>query len=643
MQLSSITLRNFRCHVESRFDLAPVTLFTGDNGSGKSSVAEAIRLALSGKTESLNDRNEGISNLIRRGEQQAEIVLALPNGDSIVRRIPGGLSITGTSSTTNQKDAEARLTLMMGAAPDQARMALGPRLFKLDPKSRKDTLFDLLRLWYTTDDVVAGLEEQGEVAGISLLDLASEVAGSVTNDLSGMEERAREDRRVTKKQLEAEEIRLKDLVAREGQRDDQVSDVPAPDQTQVQKARAEVSRLYGIRVEWERAESELRKAEGRLAEFGAELAGRTAEPEERWQEGQQRLAARRKELQAAEEALQTRRHAEETARGLEEEIQRLRSAFAQAREPKCPTCGGPVNQDEDRLQQIRARGKSLEERLQKTQDATPAGATPEQMEQLRAAVQRGQAWVEEQGRLRWLSGGIQEAQRRLEETQERLAGLERPDPEAQAAAQKHLDELEQRAEWARAWKAHLEQVNATKRRVEALSHRREALDRLCGWLGPHGFRAQILDRRIGPLVNEVNGILQRWGMAIAYEPSTLDLLVTTPRAEEAVPYHLLSDGEQLLVQLAHQAFVSILSGVRILVLDRVEAMDRKVEQKLFRAVFDLVAGDDGLDHVLLMAVDAGTVALPTGVATEAFRRHTLPFEPPAAVAGKKPTARRRTA
>lgn len=48
MRIASITITNFGPHRHLSMPLAPLTVITGDNGTGKSSIAEALRLALTG-------------------------------------------------------------------------------------------------------------------------------------------------------------------------------------------------------------------------------------------------------------------------------------------------------------------------------------------------------------------------------------------------------------------------------------------------------------------------------------------------------------------------------------------------------------------------------------------------------------------
>jgi DNA replication and repair protein RecF len=56
MRINSITLNNFRSHIESRFDFGRnVTVISGPNGSGKTSILEAIYILMRGKSFRDND------------------------------------------------------------------------------------------------------------------------------------------------------------------------------------------------------------------------------------------------------------------------------------------------------------------------------------------------------------------------------------------------------------------------------------------------------------------------------------------------------------------------------------------------------------------------------------------------------------
>ena len=71
--IQQIKLNNFRCHKEFELDCnRPTTLIIGENGSGKTSVLEAVYLALRGKSFKATD-----SDIVQRDEgyYRAEIML----------------------------------------------------------------------------------------------------------------------------------------------------------------------------------------------------------------------------------------------------------------------------------------------------------------------------------------------------------------------------------------------------------------------------------------------------------------------------------------------------------------------------------------------------------------------------------------
>ncbi|MGW3469471.1 AAA family ATPase [Saccharopolyspora sp. NPDC000995] len=43
--ITALRIRNFKCFLDAEFDLRPLTMLTGLNGSGKSTVVQALLLA----------------------------------------------------------------------------------------------------------------------------------------------------------------------------------------------------------------------------------------------------------------------------------------------------------------------------------------------------------------------------------------------------------------------------------------------------------------------------------------------------------------------------------------------------------------------------------------------------------------------
>lgn len=130
------------------------------------------------------------------------------------------------------------------------------------------------------------------------------------------------------------------------------------------------------------------------------------------------------------------------------------------------------------------------------------------------------------------------------------------------------------------------------------------LDMLCDLFGggPGGLMHRMLRPRIEQFADQVNAVAAYWGLRVSYSPALL-VEVSTPNSDP-VPYEALSDGEQILVALAHQVAISRRLGLGIVVVDRIEALDAVNQAGLYHAALELASLEDGLDHVILMGVRA---------------------------------------
>ncbi len=83
--IQKVSLRNFRCHDEFELDCnRPTTLIIGENGSGKTSVLEAIYLALRGKSF------KGVDNeILKRGKNFYRAEIKLADAQKIIIRFDG--------------------------------------------------------------------------------------------------------------------------------------------------------------------------------------------------------------------------------------------------------------------------------------------------------------------------------------------------------------------------------------------------------------------------------------------------------------------------------------------------------------------------------------------------------------------------
>lgn len=123
MQLISLELTNFRQHKDTRMDFLPgVTGIIGKNGSGKSTVLEAIAWGLYGGA-ALRGKNETVRSKSAEGNAPAEVTLAFGLGAHeyrVTRRLEAsgktsaGLLIDGISARTGFKEVTESITKLLG-------------------------------------------------------------------------------------------------------------------------------------------------------------------------------------------------------------------------------------------------------------------------------------------------------------------------------------------------------------------------------------------------------------------------------------------------------------------------------------------------------------------------------------------------
>jgi len=66
MFIKKLVLKNFRSHFDSSFTFGTINLIRGPNNVGKSSVAQAIEYALTGRCPGTDERGAGADSLINR-------------------------------------------------------------------------------------------------------------------------------------------------------------------------------------------------------------------------------------------------------------------------------------------------------------------------------------------------------------------------------------------------------------------------------------------------------------------------------------------------------------------------------------------------------------------------------------------------
>lgn len=148
MRLNNIQAENFlgirRAAVQLR---TPVTLFAGDNYAGKSSLSEAVRMALTGETVRVSKKNE-YGALVSEGEKSGFIEV--------------GLDIGGMSGSVTVVLPKGNTAAVNYTAPHALTYILDAQRFStLDGKARRAFLFGLMGVKSDMPSVGAMLIERG--------------------------------------------------------------------------------------------------------------------------------------------------------------------------------------------------------------------------------------------------------------------------------------------------------------------------------------------------------------------------------------------------------------------------------------------------------------------------------------------------
>jgi DNA repair exonuclease SbcCD ATPase subunit len=642
VKIDAIAFEHFRCHESWAIEPGPVTVFTGPNGSGKSTLVHGLAYLLAGSCALTDERGRG-GELAERGHAKGSVTIQ--SGDATATRDTNG-HLALSWARAGQRDSQRELETQVGCTAERARLCLeGGRFLEWDGKRQSGFLQDLLHTHPTNGRVEEELDRLDATTGLPCAAVARQLIGQSLANLGRSHTLCYEERTVVNRRVKELAVRLDEL-EETGQGIAFVSaDEVAGRQSRKEAAEATLDSAQARLSELERSRSAANHAQAKLATEREALSRLEAipAPTDTLDRAEEKRGMVRKQLDTLREALVVKLREAQAEQAHLDEHNRAVSRYGEvearigalqaeiesggvchwAKESPCAGAAARTAAARSQLAQAQAELIEAGAWLDANVSIEPGArvlALREECDALRARIQKGEArlreadgWVSAAARYATTQAQIDERRRHISELEAQAANLEGV-LEAELASQAFEDARQaynaciDACEDAGKWLVHQKALSDLKTRLTDQKTRQACLENLVALFREDGLGARVLAEGLQPFQDALNAVLRRWGMAARHD---LHLRLEVYNGRAWVPYEALSDGEALLVSLAHQVAFARLTGLGIVCVDRLEALDDERQDELLRACVEIAGEPDGPDHILLFGVRLGQV--PVGV------------------------------
>lgn len=550
MQIPTITLKNFRGYEDTTLDLGPRTLLAGENGSGKSTVIDAIAWVLTGRCRGVDGKGSGQKDLIRAGAAEMSVALDVQPLGFISR----SLALNGSPICSMKPDA---ILAKLGVSEGMLQAVLyGGSFFQMHHAEAKALLMALL-------DVKV---QPADLPGLSLKRPMS------LDELDVLYQTAFQNRAALKKAVVAVQVPPFDG-----------DEALAGEDLDMLKAD-----LKAAREQWKAATQALadhtaaqRSLQQKIQDVQADLAGR-GRLEGQLAVHEETMAQHQAALDAAKGQLATveadRAEAVDTLTASAQEL-RLTLTKLERHDPErgCVLAAGipchtAPTEFVGHIADLRKQVQALDKRVKAgTQRAETMASLRQKVKDEDRQVGYHQNQVD--GLLAKLKdldvAGVQLAdnlkkQLDLGQKAEALAQEAEHRETVLATVQTNVDAVTA-YQWGKA--AHQKAVKEAARLQADL----DAAEANVALLGPKGIRATVLQQAVGGFESLINAALEGFGFSLAIQVEPFQVLI---KVHGAAPrrFELLSAGEQLWTGLAFQVALAVVSGLNFCALDAAEAV-----------------------------------------------------------------------
>jgi DNA repair exonuclease SbcCD ATPase subunit len=644
MRLNHLKLHDFRCFhdLELAFD-RPVNFIFGPNASGKSTIAEAMEMALTGQCNGFHPGWRERAALSRQGSEGYRIDLntQLP-GEAVAQKIV---------HRPDPKDCAPRteeIAHRLGVNPEALTALFDTgHWFSLHPDDKKRLVFDLLGLRVTKDNLEAHLtswlsDQAGLIRrhnlgpGENLLS----TLGEIPETLEEAHQQAFDERRIVKRELRSlsgeRGTRNGERGTADGMTPDLIRQRTGEIRTRLDGLLTRLGELKGMAAaEKGRLEREVQQAAASLDRLRAEAAGFDPQAET---QAQERLEDRRAELK------DTLERGNRVREDLEAKLQALHAE--------------------------EARKRAIQSRVERFDGACPllvqdppvACETPKILQAIAGIKEGFQGdMVKIQGQKKALEkereeivGLLRESTRELQEVERGISGLELRKVRHQEALSRirELEARKVRAEGILAGLDHAKVAESERVRIEIqtlqgdlernqdllrigeqaerssiLEHKLAVLEVLTLAFSPKGIMADLLARGVKSLNDSLTAAMEKisggqYSLEMGINDD-VDLYLVDHRAGTRTGLRFASASERFRAGIVLQSVLSNLTGLRFMVIDGLDILDQENRGFFFRFVQEVKADfdsifvfstigrcfpkDPGLPDVAFWVIEEGTV------------------------------------
>lgn len=607
MRVNKLHVTSFRNIIETTLDTggAKFCVLRGRNGQGKTSLSEALSLALTDTTWGLDKRGAGFVRKIRRGEPKATIEVDLQGANREIRRTVS-LSVTSTGRTQSSKDLNDvdwhpkkfdDLLIQKKAALGIAvnTRAFMSMVYARDEDSQKSLLASLVlpaRYDFPKETIadVDSLLGQGTVIfegePFAVIEQAYKKLFAERQDANKKVKEFIIPTALQRPQgVNSESLQSQLAMLREDRRKQATERDTAS--KQANEAGMKRERL-NARIET--LEAVLKASKEALRALQESVLSDPA--------AVQQSAANKAEYDRLVADLPRINAEQEVARKEQDRLKKLSLVGT-----TCPTCDQDI--DEAKLVELMTVSVAEYERLKEQRDRIT--------ERLRELGNVDAAVAQWEKHTKSLAGKV-EAEAKVEVD---AKALESAKDEANASigglfdsalfdnalsrTDSDIEAILSQIQPVIAAEERDKEITAKKEQFKRLEDKAAKLDRLVKYFDKDGIKAKLIAEYIGGFERKVNTVLSAWkySCSLSIEPFKFEV---TDYRNVSTPLIDLSGAEELMFYAAFQCAVSQTAGIGFVVIDRVDTLLPDLRPALYKNLFQMLT-DGMLDQVILLVAD----------------------------------------